>query len=516
MTNSGGVRFLYSSLLILIAFATACSSSSTTLLSPSDLSAQRCAVTLKVSTSNVTSAGGSGTITVETARECEWTAKAESDWLTFSAPTAGQGPAELAFSVQPNRSTLPRSVAVSVSGQRATISQEAASCPWSVSPAEVTVGPGGGERTVKLSTEDFCSWNVKSRESWVNVESGSVGKGNATIILRIARNEGSERTASVEVPGGPVTVRQQAAPPVVVPPPSTPPAPTPTPPTPTPPEPTPPAPVPPEPTPPPPPAPVPCTFQVAPTTFDDVLFTGSTLQVDVTTQAACAWTAASQPAWITISSGAAGTGSGRVQLTVAENTAGGRTGTVVIAGQNVTVKQQGRPPCSYTIDPTSYSTSSTGGNTAVTVTAMAGCEWKVTGIPTWASATPTTNTGTGTTAITVATNQGAARSATLKIAGRDFVLQQAAAPCTYATSPTTRTVPSDRSTREIGVTTQAHCPVAMTEDLSWIRIESGPTAGSGEFLLRIDENTKREPRSGTLTMTGENFTRVFTIYQEGH
>src|SRR6187397_1674989 len=149
MAHSGGVRFLYSSILILIAFATACSSSSTTLLSPSNPSAQRCAVTLKVSTSSVTSAGGSGTISIDTARECEWTAKAESDWLTFSAAAKGQGPADLAFSVKPNRSTLPRSVAISVSDQRATISQEAATCPWNVSPTEVTVGPAGGERTVK-------------------------------------------------------------------------------------------------------------------------------------------------------------------------------------------------------------------------------------------------------------------------------------------------------------------------------------------------------------------------------
>ena len=186
-------------------------------LAPTGPSPERCAVTLKVGTSSITSAGGSGTISVTTARECAWTVKAEADWLTFSAPTTGQGPADLAFSVPPNRSTSPRSVGVSVGDQRATISQEAATCPWNVSPSEVVMGAAGGDRTVRLSTEDFCSWVVTSRESWVAVASASNGKGNADIILRIAANDGPERTANVEVPGGTVTVRQrEGTPPPVV------------------------------------------------------------------------------------------------------------------------------------------------------------------------------------------------------------------------------------------------------------------------------------------------------------
>src|SRR5688572_1366758 len=348
MTHPGGGRLLYSAIVLLAAFATGCGTSSTTLLGPAGPSPERCAVTLKVGTSSLTSAGGSGTISVTTARECAWTVKAEADWLTFGAPTTGQGPADLAFSVPPNRSTSPRSVGVSVGDQRATISQEAATCPWNVSPSEVVMGAAGGDRTVKLSTEDFCSWVVTSRESWVAIASDSNGKGNADIILRIAANEGPERTASVEVPGGTVTVRQREGtpPPAVPPPPVVTPPPVVVPPAP--------APAPPEPTPPPPPPPVPCTFQLAPTEFNDVLFSGSSLQVDVTTQAGCTWSAASNATWATISSGTNGTGSGRVQLSVAENTGAARSGTLVIAGQTVTVNQQSRPACTFQVAPTQF------------------------------------------------------------------------------------------------------------------------------------------------------------------
>ena len=175
-----------------------------------------------------------------------------------------------------------------------------------------------------------------------------------------------------------------------------------------------------------PPPTVPCTFQVAPTAFNDVLFSGSPLEVDVTTQAGCTWSAASNATWVTISSGANGTGGGRVQLSVAENTGAARSGTLLIAGKTATVNQQSQPACAYTISPGSYNPSSSGGTISVTVTTTADCGWTVTGNPAWVSANPPSRTGTGTTTITVQSNGGAARSATFKIAGRDFVVQQAA------------------------------------------------------------------------------------------
>ncbi len=220
MVYPGGVRLPSCSLLLLIGFATACGSSSTTLLNPTGPS-QRCAVAMNASTSSISSAGASGTIRVSTERECPWTLKAESDWLTFSVPTTGQGTAELTFSVQPNRSTSPRSIEVSVADQRVTISQEAATCPWNVSPSQVVMAPAGGDQTISLTTEDFCSWTIAASDSWVAVASASDGKGSASIVLRIARNEGRERTATLEVGGATIPVRQLEGtpPPVVSPPP---------------------------------------------------------------------------------------------------------------------------------------------------------------------------------------------------------------------------------------------------------------------------------------------------------
>jgi YD repeat-containing protein len=62
----------------------------------------------------------------------------------------------------------------------------------------------------------------------------------------------------------------------------------------------------------------------------------------VTAGAGCAWTAVSNAGWITVTSGASGTGNGTVGYSVAAN--GGsdqRQGTVTIAGQTFTVTQAG-------------------------------------------------------------------------------------------------------------------------------------------------------------------------------
>jgi hypothetical protein len=73
---------------------------------------------------------------------------------------------------------------------------------------------------------------------------------------------------------------------------------------------------------------------------------GNTGSVTVTqnSAAACDWNAVSNSAFITINSGASGTGSGTVNFTVAQNTTGAaRVGTLTVAGQTVTINQDAAP-----------------------------------------------------------------------------------------------------------------------------------------------------------------------------
>src|SRR5581483_427914 len=206
MVMGSSVQLRLWSILLFAALLTGCGTSSLSVL-PSGASALRCGVTLNINTSGITSGGGTGTLSVATDRECQWKLSSDADWLTFNAPTSGQGPADLTFSVQPNHSTSSRSVALSIGDQRATISQPAATCLFKVAPSEILVGPAGGDQTLTLTTEDFCSWVVTSRDPWLTTPTPS-GKGSADILVRIAPNTGPERASSIQVPNGTVSVRQ--------------------------------------------------------------------------------------------------------------------------------------------------------------------------------------------------------------------------------------------------------------------------------------------------------------------
>ena len=93
---------------------------------------------------------------------------------------------------------------------------------------------------------------------------------------------------------------------------------------------------------------VPCAYAATPP-HRDVLWTAGAGQVAVTTGPGCAWTAASESAFLTVTSGATGTGPGTVRYTVAANAGGPRTGVLAVAGRRVTVYQAS--PAAFTDHP---------------------------------------------------------------------------------------------------------------------------------------------------------------------
>ena len=83
---------------------------------------------------------------------------------------------------------------------------------------------------------------------------------------------------------------------------------------------------------------VPCAYAVAPL-HRDVLWTAGTGQFAVTTAPGCAWTAASESAFLTVTAGAAGAGPGTVRYAVAANGGSPRRGGLVVADRRATVYQ---------------------------------------------------------------------------------------------------------------------------------------------------------------------------------
>jgi fibronectin type 3 domain-containing protein len=82
-----------------------------------------------------------------------------------------------------------------------------------------------------------------------------------------------------------------------------------------------------------------CTYAISPSSAS-YSSSGGTGSISVTAPSGCAWTATSNNGWITITSGASGSGNGSVGYSVAANTAtSARAGTITAAGQTFTVNQ---------------------------------------------------------------------------------------------------------------------------------------------------------------------------------
>jgi hypothetical protein len=86
-----------------------------------------------------------------------------------------------------------------------------------------------------------------------------------------------------------------------------------------------------------------CTYSISPTSIGAPL-SGATGSVLVSTSAGCGWTASSNAAWLSITSGGSGSGNGTVSYSVAANASSQRSANLTIAGQTVTVTQAGLPP----------------------------------------------------------------------------------------------------------------------------------------------------------------------------
>ena len=170
-----------------------------------------------------------------------------------------------------------------------------------------------------------------------------------------------------------------------------------------------------------------CTYGIDPAT-KTIDAAGGTGEITVTaSNNTCAWTAVASEAWITLTSGSTGTGSGTVEFTVSENTgASVRTGTISVAGETFTI-QQGVSGCAYTLSPTSQTIAFSGGTGTVSVTASrTDCAWTATAGAPWITVTSgNSGTGNGSVGFSVAENaSGTARTGTITIAGTPFTVEQ--------------------------------------------------------------------------------------------
>jgi hypothetical protein len=446
----------------------ACGSTSTE--SVTGPSAPKCSVSLSGPAESIGADGGAGSVVVTTQPECAWTATAEASWITALTPAQGQGDGQVQFQAGPNPNAAARSGAININGQRAVVQQGGSACDVDLRISVSQFAASGGAGVVNVVGPGGCPWTASANVGWLGV-SPAAGAGSGDVSFTVAANAGAARTGVITIGGHPVTIQQAAAN-----------APT-------------------------------CTVTINPTS-QSVPASGATgLAITVTATSGCARPATSNAAWITVASGATGSGNGTVTLNVAANTGAFRSGTVTIGGQTFTVNQAEAQTCTVAINPTSQSVPAAGvTGITVTVTAPSGCPRPATSNAAWITVTSgATGSGSGAVTLNVAANTGAARNGTVTIGTQTFTVNQAAAgpQCSYAINPTAQTVGSDSGTGlPVAVTAGAGCPwtAAVNPNFGWLQITSG-SSGSGNGTVNFTfSNFSGTNRTGTMTIAGQTFT----------
>ncbi len=471
------LRMLFAACLI---GSTACDST------PARPTPASCAFSLSASSFSIGADGGTGSITVTTGAQCAWTARSDVSWITVAGAASTTGTAAVGFTVAAAPTEAARSGTLQVGGHTVTVQQQARSCTYVVQPDARSFDASGGTGVFDVNTTAPCAWTASSSVAWVSLVSVSSGSGNATVAYRVDTNPGTTtRTGTLSVGGAVHTINQAAA----------------------------------------------CHIQLS-RDADTMAVGGGTGGFDVTTAAACGWTAASTVAWMRVTDPPAGSATGPHRVTYAVDAnpgAAARTGTVVVGGRTFTLTQLGAAGCAYLVAPTDVrACMAEGFGRTISVTTDPGCPWTAASTASWLSiGSGASGTGSGTISLSMSSNFDAARQAVVEVrwptvtAGQNVRVAQAG--CWYGVSrdsidvtaaggTVTFDVISSSTDNGCGGPLQDGCVWSAVSSAPWVTVTSlMPRTGDNPVTLRVDANGTGSARTAVVTVRD----RTVTIRQAG-
>jgi hypothetical protein len=243
-----------------------------------------------------------------------------------------------------------------------------------------------------------------------------------------------------------------------------------------------------------------CTISLNPSSLT-VESSGGAGSIAVNAPSGCAWTAASSEAWISITNGSSGNGSGNVNYTVAANpSTDSRVGAITVGTQRHEVTQKGKSEqaCAYDLSPGSADYSKDGGSGTFAVTAPDGCAWAAASNASWLTLTTASGQGPGSVGYTVARQTAAdSRTAAITVADKTFSVRQSGdiGICTYSVSPVDFTPCMPGGTVTTTITTQTSCPWTADVSVPWLRVSAAAGSGAGALSITFTENYDA-PRQG--------------------
>ena len=263
-----------------------------------------------------------------------------------------------------------------------------------------------------------------------------------------------------------------------------------------------------------------CLYSINPT---NAVFgaAGGPGSVSVIASNGCAWIATNNDSFITITSGASGSGNGTVRYTVAANASTNeRVGTMTIAGQTFTVTESGTTSsgggCTYTLSVSSVTLPAKGGKKTVSVkTKGTDCAWTaVSNDPFITITAGNSGTGNGKVDYSVPGNTNTtAQIGTVTIAGQTFTVNQDAGGCTYKLSPKHGKLKAAGGSATVKVNPNfSDCNWTAVSNDPFITVTDGASGtGKGSVTYSVPANTNTTALTGSITIAGE----MFTITQAG-
>ena len=428
-----------------------------------------CTYSLSLQSASFDSSGGSSSVTVTSPDGCEWSASSNDSWIAITAGASDSGDGPVSFAVAANTSIQSRSGAVMVGGQAFTITQDGIACTYSLTSASASLDAGGGSGSVGLDSPDGCEWTASNGESWITINGESSGSGNGSISFTATANTTIfPRSGTLTVEGQLFTITQDG---------------------------------------------IDCSYSLS-TSAASFGPDGGSSSVSVSSPDGCEWSASGGDNWVTISSGASGSGDGGLSFSVSANsTIQSRSGTITVEGQVLTITQGGID-CTYSLSPGSASMGSDGGSSSVGITSPDGCEWSASSSELWITIGPgASGSGDGSVTVSVVANPSIqSRSGSIMVGGEAFVITQDGVTCSFSLSSSSASFDAESGSSSVGISSPDGCEWSATVGDSWIAISAGSNgSGDGSVFFTVTANTTIESRSGTITVEGE----VLTITQGG-
>jgi hypothetical protein len=165
-------------------------------------------------------------------------------------------------------------------------------------------------------------------------------------------------------------------------------------------------------------------------------------------------------------------------------------------------------PCTYAVSPTSVAAAASGGVGPLGVTTAASCPWSTTSQAPWLTLDVSSDTGSASTTLTIASNPTAApRTGTAAVAGATVNVTQDAAVCGYSVSPLTAAAGASGTSASATVTTTVSgCAWNAVSNVTWITPAATGGVDAQTLAYTIAANTATAARTGTLTIAGQTVT----------